>query len=85
VPEGPALFFDISEKHMNKLQAKRTGRAVHLPKYQNAEMLMLEFFAGERVTISPTGPGFNRTHTVVVIDEPLGRLDELLIYINENI
>lgn len=68
-----------------KLKTKRNGKTVSLPRYHNAEMLMLEFFAGERITIQPTGPGTSTLFTVVHVDAPAPQLDNLLDYINANI
>jgi hypothetical protein len=70
---------------MAKLLAKRKGRKVWLPKYCNAEMLLLEFFAGERVAFKPTPPATSSAYTVVHVFEDVDQINNLIEYINENI
>lgn len=65
-------------------KAKRSGKTVSLPMYRNAEMLMLEFFKGERITIQPK-PRTHADYTDVHIDTDGGRLNELVDFINNNI
>jgi hypothetical protein len=69
---------------MSKLKAKLTGTIVHLPRYQNAEMLMLEFFKSQNVTITPmSGPG--RGAMRIGINKPVDILEQLIDYINANL
>lgn len=74
---------------MPKLKAKREGTLVYLPKYVNAEMLMLEFFRGQTLAINPVGAcllnGDADSYHGVTIHVHVDILDELIGYINANI
>lgn len=73
---------------MPKLKAKREGTLVYLPKYVNAEMLMLEFFRGDTFAITPQGnalvDGDADNYTAVQIHQHVDILDGLLVYIDDN-
>jgi len=68
---------------MAKLKAKRTGTKVFLPKYQNAEMLTLEFFKGD--TFAITSWPATDDYTVIQIHQHVDILDQLIKYVNANI
>lgn len=68
------------------LKAKRNGTTVSLPRYCNAEMLMLEFFKGDLIGIKPLGAKQNSpTYINVEVNVHVDILDQLLTYINDNI
>lgn len=66
-------------------KATRNGTTVSLPKYCNAEMLLLEFFAGQDVMIRPAHKSNTLQRTILTINMHVDILDELLNYINANI
>lgn len=72
-----------------KLYAYRDGTLVYLPKYVNAEMLMLEHFRGETLAITPAGDcllnGSSENYRGVQIHMHVDILDSLIRYINANI
>lgn len=77
------------ENEEEKILAMRVDKLVYLPKYVNAEMLMLEFFRGETLAINPVGncliDGESENYHGVVIHMHVDILDELIDYINRNI
>lgn len=74
---------------MPKLKAKRAGTLIYLPKYVNAEMLMLEFFRGQTLAITPAGTplidGDAENYLAVTVHQHVDILDQLVGYINANI
>lgn len=65
-------------------QARRTNDSLAMPKYRNAEMLMLEFFLNENITMRPRAA--SDTHTFVALpNTPTARIDACVQYINDNI
>lgn len=69
-------------------KASREGAVIKLPKYCNAEMLLLEFFKGEAVVIEPLAPTV--LYTKMELSYVDGRISDekfkkLLDYINFNI
>ena len=70
---------------MKKTLAKRNGTVVFLPRYSNAEMLMLEFFTEDTISITPFKRIGGASHIVVQIHAHVDVLDELIGYVNRNI
>lgn len=73
---------------MTEQKASREGAVIKLPKYVNAEMLMLEFFKGRAVVIEPLTPTV--LYTKMELSYTDGRISDkewrkLVDYINFNI
>lgn len=68
---------------MASKKASVNGIIVSIPKYVNGEMLMLEFFKNDNMTITPMESKGN--YTKVGIHMHVDILAELVEYINNNI
>lgn len=65
-------------------KAYRTRTAIFYPLYVNAEMLVLEFFKGKSINITPL-EATEDDMGGIKINEHIDVLDQLIIYINSNL